>query len=163
MVTLNNRIAEHVGEGRPEVSDTPTTPPLVELRYRVRGMCDFHIARVRKGVYQVRVGRSADALVNFRHHPDMMDDSGYGKARRRLRAALGAGTGKVVRFELDDLACSTDATWIAERVGVAINTWRLATGRADFPPLEVVARAVALPEPMAKVAIRDYRKAEVEA
>lgn len=156
MVTLISRVEKHVVTGH---LDTPAMPPLVELRYRVRGMCDFHIARVRKGVYQVRVGRSADAVVSFRHHPDLMDDSGYGKACRRLRAALATSTGKVVRFVLEDLECSTNATWMAERVGVAINVWRLATGRADFPPLVVVARAVALPEAMVRVALRDYVRA----
>lgn len=156
MVTLANRIAEHVGTEHP---DTPDTPPLVDLRYSAQGKCTFHIARVRKGVYQVRLGKSPDAMVSFRHWPDFVEDTGHEKAWRRLRAALATGGKRLGKTKLEDLDCAEDVMHLAERLGVCINTWRLATGRADFPPLGVVARAVALPEAMVKVALRDYVQA----
>jgi len=150
-----NRIADHVGAE--QTADERANPPLVPLRHRVRGKCDFHVARVRKGVYQIRVGRSADAVFNFRYWPDYMDDDGNFEARRRLRAILRRQTGKKdVKFELEDLECSEDAMWMAERVGCAINGWRLGTGRSDFPSAEYLAFAVELPEPMVKVALRGY-------
>ncbi len=158
-MVVTNRIAEHVGAEQGEVSGTGFVPPLVELRYTVRGKCDFHIARVRKGVYQVRLGRSADAVVSFRHWPDHVEDSGHAKACRKLRAAL-KRDGETGRFTLESLACSVDANNLAERVGSMINGWRLGCGRADFPSAALVAQAVELPEPMVRVALRDYELAE---
>ena len=153
MVVIN-RIAEHVGTE--QGAGTGISPPLVALRNSVQGKCDFHIVRVRRGVYQVRLGRSADAVVSFRHWPDHIEDSGQGKAWRKLRAAL-KREGETGRFTLESLDCSVDANNLAERVGSMINGWRLATGRADFPSAAFVAQAVELPEMMVKVALRDYR------
>ena len=154
MVTVINRIAEHVGAE--QGADPGFDPPLVELRYSVDGKCDFHVARVRKGVYQVRVGKSDDAVLNFRSYPDYLEDIGQPKAWRRLRAMLRREFGKDVKFNLENLECDHEAWRLAERVGSAINAWRLGTGRSDFPSAALVAQAIELPEPMVRVALRDY-------
>lgn len=156
MVTVANRIAEHVGTE--QGAGTGVTPPLVELRYEVNGKCDFHVARIRKGVYQIRIGRSEDAIVSFRCWPDYLEDIGNFKAWRRLRAILRREFGKDVKFKLEHVECDHEAWRLAERVGCAINGWRLANGRADFPSAEFLALAVELPEPMVRVALRDYMR-----
>jgi len=156
-MVVMNRIAEHIGAE--QGAGTGVVPKLVGIRYSVGGKCDFHVARIRKGVYQVRVGKSGDAVVNFRHWPDFMEADGNFKARQRLRAFLRRQTGKKdVKFELENLECSEDAMWMAERVGSAINGWRLGTGRSGFPSAEYLALAVKLPEPMVKVALRGYER-----
>lgn len=147
-----NRIKEHAS-GMSKASASPAKPPLVE----VQGKCDFHVARVRKGVYQIRVGRSADAIVNFRCWPDYLEDIGHSKAWRRLRATLRRQTGKKeVKFQLQNLECAYKAWRLAERVGSAINGWRVGAGRADFPSAADITPMVDLPEAMVEVALRAY-------
>jgi hypothetical protein len=158
MVTTN-RVTQHLAGEVAEGLSVRATPSLVEMQPRVQGKCDFHIAHIRKKVYEVRVGRSADAIVNFRFWPDFMEDCGHSKAWRRLWAALRRRTGKDVKFELEHLKCAEEAMFLTQRVGDSINAWRLATGRADFPSAALIAQAVNLPEPMVRVALRDYQRA----
>lgn len=156
---VTNRIAGHVASQESTGTGGRKEPPLVPLRDSVRGKCHFHIVRIRKGVYQIRVGRSSDAVVNFRYQPDRMDDCGYSVAWKRLRTALATKGGPAVQFELEHPEWAEAAMNLASLVGACINSWRQATGRSDFPPADMIARSIYLPEPVVSVALEEYRQA----